>query len=185
MSDDKSAKRGYVPEKSLEGVVQRMKKIEYVCDRKRQVLVRLTPKRLDRRKYLNLLAGCLALLAWLTISAAIVDLLNPKILSLFGAVLAFLSGIISLIPASLFDDQETQQISEAAAAFAGLRNEAGLEALRPNLTAESGYESMKDLYRKYDDLCRRYDRYLPSGEIASWTSAELNLDLPVPDAKVY
>ena len=163
----------------LESLVGRIKKVEYVCNKKRAVLLEVGIKRARAANYYHVAAGVLAIVSGGVVSAAIAKYVSPTLFSIIGAVLAFGSGLVSIITSHFFDEKVTQRIFEGAASYAGLRANAELEALRPNLTEKQAYESVKGLLSKYNDVVR-YDHYIPLSLTKNWPSSEESLDLPVP-----
>jgi hypothetical protein len=182
-------KEGLTPEATnqrtkLEGLIGRMNKIEYVCNKKREVLLEVGLRRAKREKLYHTAAGALAIFSGGSVSAALSNHVSSTFFSIIGAALAFLSGLVSLITTHFFDEKVTQRIFEGAASYAGLRANAQLESVRPNLTEKQAFESLKDLLIKYNDIIR-YDVYIPLAVTKNWPSSEVALELPVPGTGDY
>jgi hypothetical protein len=165
--------------RSLAIILIRLKKLAYVCNKKRLVLIEQANKRNRRRKLVNIAAGVLALLSGSSVSVALANVLNQTSFSILGAVLAFVSGVLSLITSTYYDDKETRQNSEGAAAYGALRDRAEIEVLHPSPSNKQSYEALKRLWTAYGDISSRYD-HLIVASLNTWPSSEASIDLPSP-----
>jgi len=83
--------------------------------------------------------------------------MTVKVLS---ACLGFLSGMISLVMTSFFDEKETNRLFEGATRFLSLRDQVELVRLQPNLTEKQAFEALKKLRTDYEKYSAEYDRFI-------------------------
>jgi hypothetical protein len=146
----------------IDNFAERMEKLSYVSDKKRSALAEAGMRHAKAKRWLQLLAGTLALLSGTTTSAVITKFVSPTHFSAIGAALAFGSGLISIITSNFFGEKDTARISEATAKYGELRELASLESIRPNVTDKQKYETLTKLYRTYSELDARFDHLIMS-----------------------
>jgi membrane protein implicated in regulation of membrane protease activity len=85
---------------------------------KHKALIAAANRRVRWQKILHMASGVLALISGASITAIIVELTSSMSVKVFSAALAFLSGVISLVVTSYFDEKRkyenlrgSQQIS--------------------------------------------------------------------------
>jgi hypothetical protein len=135
------------------------------CAGKRQALVARAHKGTRWRKALNITAGVLALFSAASMTAVVAELTSSFGVKVVSAVVAFLSGITTLLVSSFFDEKEMQKAQEGAAKFLALRDQALLAARKPDMTEKLAFAELTRLLRSYNTLSAEYDRL-----ISSWVS---------------
>lgn len=119
--------------------------------RKREALIRRALKGRSWRRTLLFLAGALALLSGAAVVVEIgVHLKLVNEFRLLSASLALMSGVISLIIATYFEEREIHKLFEGAAKFLALREQ-----------AHSRTVSLPKLESEFIRLSDEYDPLLP------------------------
>jgi hypothetical protein len=85
------------------------------------------------------------------------------VVKVFSALVAFLSGIITLVLSTYFDEKETIHIFEGASAFLRLRDQADLVLSRPDTSDEEAYTSLERLTEAYARHSAEYDHFILGG----------------------
>ena len=135
-----------------------------LCQVKRELLGQLAAERIAWAKHLQLAAGVLALVSAASITSLISTLSNPTTLKIFAAVVAFASGVITMVIPTYFDQKENLTILEGANRFLELRDEANTLAKRPSLTPTETYDALERLRRAYDEQSARYGQFSRFGK---------------------
>jgi hypothetical protein len=133
-----------------------------VCQEKRARLGRVASRRSDWRRALHVTSGVLALISAASITAVIAQLTNSLVVKVFSAVVAFLSGLITLVISAYFDEKETMKIFEGSNKFLSLRDQADLVRDRDDVTEKQAFAALEKLRVSYASYCAEYDHYLPT-----------------------
>ena len=129
--------------------------------RKRRLLLAQASRRSRLRRLLHVTAGILALLSATSITAIITELTNSMAVKVFSAVVAFISGVISLVITNYVDEKDTWKMFESAAGFISVRSKAELLLTKPNVTGtelrklQEEYAEMLDGGRFADQIRRK------------------------------
>jgi hypothetical protein len=105
--------------------------------------------------------------------APVADLIGLKLLT---AGLALVSGTISLVTNTFFDDKETARTYEGAGAYGELRDRVGVLLNKPGLTVAEAYTAYERFTDQSSKLAKDYDQLLDAGameEIATKVQAAL------------
>ena len=127
---------------------------------KRARLARAAKRKSILGRSLTLSAGVLALLSAGSITAIITEITSSMTVKVLSACLGFLSGMISLVMTSFFDEKETNRLFEGATRFLSLRDQVELVRLQPNLTEKQAFEALKKLRTDYEKYSAEYDRFI-------------------------
>jgi len=112
-------------------------------------------------RILHVTAGIFALLSAASITTVLTELTNSLTVKITSVGLSFVSGIITLLMSSLFNDKETRHLFEGAAKFMILRNQARLIIQRPDLTEAKAYAELMKLDYEYQRESTEFDRFIP------------------------
>jgi hypothetical protein len=115
------------------------------------------------RKALNATAGVLALLSAGTITGVIADFFGDNNVQLLAAVVAGVSGTISLIVTAYFSDDETVAMLIGSSKYLGLRESVYRLVVNPRISDEERFRSLADLQDEYARLDETYSRFFPLG----------------------
>lgn len=155
---------------------QNLLAIREIANQKRLSLWKKAQFRSGRRKSINVASGCLALISGGSAAALLIPVANLISLKLMTAGLAFISGTISLITNTFFDDRETSQIYEGAGAYGELRDRVGVILNKPGLTAAEAHTAYERFTDQSSKLAKDYDQLLDAGamdEITTQAQSEL------------
>src|SRR3974377_1300867 len=127
------------------------------CRGKATTLLFFANQRTTVRKFLNIAAGVLALFSAASITAVIAELTSSFGVKVVAASVAFLSGIITLVVSSFFDEREIQKAHEGAAKFMSLRDQAHLATRRPDISEKQAFAELSNLVKLYNSISGEYD----------------------------
>ena len=143
---------------------------------KRKLLIGEFRKRGRRKKKMQVATGVLSLISGGAASALFLPAMDLVGVKAFAAVVAFASGLISIISHTYFDDKETAKISEAAGAFGELRNRADIFLN----SSKRDFDEIDSIFRKLLEhqttLQEKFDGLIEF-EIVEKISAEILTDL--------
>ena len=127
-------------------MLEDFKKLFDKCHHKRSLLHNAAIKRADRRKKLRFFAGMLALLSGASITAVLATFVeDSRAIKILSAVLAFASGLISLLLEGFYDPQDTQHMFSGAFEFLALRDKVDIQRRRPKLTDVEAHKALGGL----------------------------------------
>ncbi len=128
--------------------------------RKRRLLLAQASRRSRLRRLLHVTAGILALLSATSITAIITELTNSMAVKVFSAVVAFISGVISLVITNYVDEKDTWKMFESAAGFISVRSKAELLLTKPNVTGTE----LRKLQEEYEKCSTAVDSLIKFDE---------------------
>jgi len=124
---------------------------------KRERLLQVGTARRHRRQHLHVLAGLMALLS-ASITAVLTKISpSPAVVQIIPAVIALLSGTLTLITSTYFDEKETADVFEGCGRFLSLRSEADLIRHKRGVTEAQAFRALETLGREYVVLSSKYD----------------------------
>jgi hypothetical protein len=128
---------------------------------KRLQLEKYARRRTSIAKCLHLVAGAFALVSASSITAVISDFTNLMTVKISSAALGFVSGFITLVFSTYFDEKETQRIFDGSTKFLKIREEAHLIGMRPDTTEKQAYTLLAKLQADYVEFSKEFDHFLP------------------------
>jgi hypothetical protein len=128
--------------------------------RKRENLLLTGLKKARRRKALTIVAGILALTSAGTIAAVITKAFGDTGTQLVAALVAAVSGTISLFITSYYSDDEVLAMLVGSAKYLALRENVYRLVIQPNISDEDRFERLTGLQDEYAKLDEAYSRYL-------------------------
>ena len=134
-------------------------KLAAKCHHKRTALYDAANRRAQRRKMLHFTAGILALMSGGSITAVITVYANSTGMKVVSAVLAFVSGSITLLLDGFYDVSETQQMFSGASKFMLIRERIDIERRRPTLTDAKAFDRLSKFAAEYAEISQRYESY--------------------------
>lgn len=146
---------------ALSSVFDALQGVAQGCSAKRTALAKAGMRRSAWRKGLHLTSGILALLSGAGISAIIAKLTTSMAVQVFSAVIAFASGLITIVMAGYFDEKETAKIYDGAGKFLALRDQAMLVLSRPDVTEKQAYSALEKIRADYAKHSQEFDRFIP------------------------
>ena len=139
--------------------------IRDVSQVKREMLWRRAARQTKTYRRLHLGSGGLALLSGGAITSLISDIGSPLFVKIAAAILAFSSGLMSLLTTTLHDSKETERMFEGAVKYALLRDNAQtLFDRQTTISAAQLLEGLKQLRAESGKLTKDYDKMLPMVE---------------------
>ena len=133
-----------------------------ICAVKRAALAEAAGRRSAWRRGLHLTSGVLALLSGAGITSVIADLTSSMTVKVLSAVVAFVSGIITLLITAYFDEKETAKIYDGSAKFLALRDQAMLAPNRPDITEKQAFAALEKLRAEHARHSLEFDRFIPN-----------------------
>ncbi len=112
-----------------------------------------------RRKALNIAAGILALLSAGAITTVIADIFGNKGLQLAAAIVAGVSGAISLVITAYFSDDEILSMLNGSSKYLALRESVYRLVINPRITDEECFDVLSELQAEYSKLDETFSRY--------------------------
>lgn len=130
---------------------------------KRNRLLHKAWRRSRASRALTLLSGLLALFSAGTITAVLTDLLGTAKMQILAAVAAGISGVVSLIVATYFDDRETAEILAGATKYLSLREKAYGILLHPSISKAKLHSKLVELQAEYAGVDEIFARHFEMG----------------------
>ena len=112
-----------------------------------------------KRKVLNVAAGILALTSAGAITSVVADLFGDKGVQGAAALVAGVSGAISLIISAYFSDDEILSMLTGSSKYLALRESVYRLVVEPGLSDEKRYDRLSPLQEEYAKLDEKYSRY--------------------------
>lgn len=129
--------------------------------RKREHLLLSGLRKSQVRKALNITAGVLALISAGAITTVLADLFGEKGIQFLAAIVAGISGIISLVISAYFNDDEIFNKLSGASKYLSLRESVYRMAINPNISDQECFDTLVELQEEYSELDEKYSRYFP------------------------
>ena len=161
-------KRRYLSSKVEVGPVRDLDQLEEMAQQKRYIFFERAQIKRARRRHLQVVSGILGLLAGFAASAVFVDFIGGVVIKICTAVVALLSGTVTLLSNSYYNTRETDKMFEAAAEFLALREKIDFERTRVG-TADQRESALGKFKTEYVKLSSKYDEFFPPG---SWSTDE-------------
>jgi hypothetical protein len=131
------------------------------CGQRRGQLARRAHRRSIWLKRLQLTSGILALISSGSAAGLLVATVGEQYLKISATVLAFVSGIISLLSEAFLDPKEIESLHSGSNKFQILRDKITIELDDPDMSDAQARSSNETFRKEYWHLCSEYDRYLP------------------------
>lgn len=112
-----------------------------------------------RRKLLNIVAGVLSLLSAGAITAVLANIVGKNGVQVVAALIAMISGTISLVVTSYFSDDEIINLFNGSSKYLGLRESVNRLAVNPKMSYSEKFEGLGALQEAYAKLDESYSRY--------------------------
>lgn len=163
-------------------VEKKITAIRDLSQEKRIMLWLCASQRTNRSKWLHVTASSLALLSSGTITTAITGLVDKQAIQVIAAILAFTSGILSLIISTIYDAKETNRMYEGASRYAQLREKTQIALDQvASLSDNHCIEILKDLRTEYVSISGEFDPLLSNHNVIAlrdgWFGATAALDI--------
>ena len=152
------------PEPGPESVREFITELRDSCWQKRMMLLNGAGRRQKWQRALHLLSGIITLVSGGSVAALLATMSGAGGLKLIGAIVAFLSGVLSLVVTTYFDVKETQKMFEGAGAYGALRDRlVTLDDGLPSLTMKTALERLAKIREDVGKAAHQYDPLLPTG----------------------
>ncbi|MCP5107739.1 MAG: hypothetical protein GY950_30405 [bacterium] len=113
-----------------------------------------------KRKALNIAAGVLALISAGAITTVVADLFEEKrVQQIIAALVAGLSGMISIIISAYFNDDEILSMLTGSSKYLALRESVYRLVIDPSISNEERFQILSQLQDEYSKLDETYSRY--------------------------
>ncbi|HSW21495.1 MAG TPA: hypothetical protein VLJ62_01900 [Burkholderiaceae bacterium] len=112
-----------------------------------------------RKKVLNIVAGVLALSSAATITGVLTKVLGADGFSYLAALIALLSGTISLVVTSYYGEDEILSRLSGSSKYLSLRDAVYRVAITADVPDRQKLKHLADLQREYSDLDSAYSKY--------------------------
>jgi hypothetical protein len=112
-----------------------------------------------RKKVLNIVAGVLALTSAATITGVLTKALGEDGFSYLAALIALLSGTISLVVSSYYGEDEILSRLSGSSKYLALRDSVYRLAITADVPDGRKIKQLADLQREYSDLDSAYSKY--------------------------
>jgi hypothetical protein len=113
------------------------------------------------RKALNIAAGILSLTSAGAITLVLTNFFGSKGIELTAAIVALLSGMITLMITAYFTDEETFTMLSGSSKYLALRESVYHLVLDPVMSDEDRFKVFGSLQAEYARLDEAYSRYFP------------------------
>ena len=110
---------------------------------------------------LHIVSGILALVSGSAITAIATKVLSADSWQAVSAGVAFLSGIVTLLTTTFFQDREIRQMYELAGKFLAIREEGSAALQRPGSTNDDIYKAFVSLSERYSKAASDAAPFLP------------------------
>jgi hypothetical protein len=152
------------PEGELNSVRASVTELRESCWRKRMMLWNGAARRQRWQRALHLVSGIVTLVSGGSVAALLATISGAEGLKLIGAIIAFLSGVLSLIVTTYFDVKETQKMFEGASAYGVLRDRLiNLNDGLSSLAIKTAVERLAKIREDAGKSAHQYDQLLPTG----------------------
>jgi hypothetical protein len=126
---------------------------------RREDLLRSALAKSRAKKLLSILAGVLALLSAGAMTAVFSKLFGQEGLQYLAALIALVSGIISLFVTSYFGDDEILSRLAGSSKYLSLRDSVFRLAINEDIPDKQKFRLLADLQEEYSDLDSAYSKY--------------------------
>lgn len=144
----------------MSGQLDSMRELAQRCASKRADLGRKATQQERWRKGLRVLSGILSLISAVSIMSVLAKTTDATTFSILSAILAFASGLLTLILEIYYGEKDIVQMYEGAAKFLVIKEEALQIRGRPGVTANQLYKDYERLQDHYNALSREYDHHI-------------------------
>jgi hypothetical protein len=144
------------------GVLESVVGLRLSCWYKRMILLEKAGHREQWQRTLHLASGIIMLISGGSVAALLATIGGGASLKLIGAVVAFLSGVLSLVVTTYFDPRETQKMFEGASNYGLLRDR--LDTLRdelPTISYGIALERLQTIRADAGKASSQYDSLMP------------------------
>jgi hypothetical protein len=149
----------------LDSVRKSVEELRDSCWQKRMMLSEKAGRRERWQRALHLASGIVTLISGGSVAALIATISGAASLKLTGAVIAFCSGVISLVVTTYFDVKETQKMFVGASTYGILRDRliTLLDEL-PTINNKTSIERLAKIRADVGKAGQQYDSLLPTGK---------------------
>lgn len=148
-----------IPFKAGNWLIDDIKRVAENAALRRQDLLDSGLNKSYKKKLLGILAGMLSLLSAGAITVVLADLFGDKGIQMIAAIVAGISGVLSLVVAAYFSDDEIFNMLEGSARYLALRESANRLMIHPHLNEEERFAELIALHDEYVKLDGIYSRY--------------------------
>jgi hypothetical protein len=126
---------------------------------RREDLLRSALVKSQRKKLLNIVAGVLALSSAATITGVLIKVLGTDGFSYLAALIALLSGTISLVVSSFYGEDEVLNRLSGSSKYLALRDAVFRLAIATDVSDKQKLKQLAELQGEYSDLDSAYSKY--------------------------
>jgi hypothetical protein len=117
--------------------------------------------RSDRlQRHLQVASGLMALISGLCTTAVFTELLGGVLLKIIAALLAFVSGALTLILTSYLNQKESDDMFEGYGLYIKLRDKFWMASINTKVPEEEQQVAWLKYSQEFADLSARYGRYI-------------------------
>ncbi|QDT98059.1 hypothetical protein [Gimesia aquarii] len=137
---------------------------------RRADLLQSAHRKLHMKKILSIISGILALGSAGAITTALVATLGDRGLEIVAAIIAALSGTITLVISAYFSEEDVASMFTGSSKYLALRENVYRLVIHPTITEEERFTILTELQKEYAELDESYSRFFSN--YGSFTGSE-------------
>lgn len=126
---------------------------------RRADLLQSAHRKLRMKKILSIISGVLALGSAGAITTALIATLGDRGLEILAAIIAALSGTITLVISSYFSEEDVASMFTGSSKYLALRENVYRLVIHPTITEEERFTILTELQKEYAELDESYSRF--------------------------
>lgn len=134
---------------------------------RRADLLQSAHRKLRMKKILSIISGVLALGSAGAITTALVSTLGDRGLEMLAAVIAALSGTITLVISSYFSEEDVASMFTGSSKYLALRENVYRLVIHPTITEEERFAILTELQEEYAQLDETYSRFFSYSSVVT------------------